>query len=349
MLKRTYHLNKAYLHLVSLTTTILSFGQNLVPNSSFEDIVSCPTTENQIYLAEPWFSPYLCMGGTFESCSSSDVFNECFIPPATSLNVDVPNNSLGIQYARTGVGYAGIGFWSKNEWREKIEVQLLDTLNAGKIYCVKMFVVNKRPFIDSIISITSTANLHIYLSKEMLIDYPNAFNYLTPTIKNPDDVIIDDTTNWTEISGCYLAQGGEKYLTIGSFYNNANSYVSDPSSEWAYYLIDDVSVEEYDGANCDCPQYDSLFPTPVEHSYTLPNVFTPNRDQINDIWSTNFIDDTEYVIILNRWGNEIVRLDIERSEWDGGTFDGTACREGVYFYKAYLRGELKNGFIHLVR
>jgi gliding motility-associated-like protein len=260
----------------------------------------------------------------------------------------VPNNTLGFQNARTGVGYAGIAFWSDNEWRERIEVELIDSLAKDTIYCVKMFVVNKKPLIDPTNTLTSTSNLQLYLSEDTLIDYPNSFNFLTPSIKNPDNLIIEDTTNWTEISGCYKALGGEKYLTIGSFYNNAQSNISNPTSISAYYLIDDVSVEKNDGTNCNCPNNDTLIALPDDQQYTLPNIFTPNDDQSNDIWTTNFNDSTEFVIILNRWGNEIVRLDLEKSEWDG-TWNGSKCNEGVYFFKSYIRGEIKNGFIHLVR
>lgn len=323
------------------------FSQNLVPNPSFEDIVSCPTMESQIYLAEPWFSPYLCMGGTFDSCSSSDLFNECHNPVEPTNNVDAPFNMLGYQVPRTGSGYAGIGFWSENEWREKIETPLIYPLVKDNIYCVKMFVVNKRPDISPF-SLTSTSNLHITLTVDTLIDYPNNFTYLEPLIKNPNSNIVTDSTHWIEISGCVKSLGGEKYLTIGSFYNNSNSTVANTGSLSAYYFIDDVSVELYDGLNCSCQGYDIVQPINPNSDHSLPNVFTPNNDGINEVWTTSFVDGSEYVIIINRWGIEVDTLNIDHPEWDGKV-KGRSAADGVYYYKSFLRGEYKTGLIHLIR
>ena len=47
-----------------------------------------------------------------------------------------------------------------------------------------------------------------------------------------------------QISGTYIANGGEKYLTIGNFKDDANTMIDSASStaNSAYYFIDDVSV-----------------------------------------------------------------------------------------------------------
>lgn len=61
---------------------------------------------------------------------------------------------------------------------------------------------------------------------------------------------ISDTTQWTQIQGCFTANGGEQYITIGNFttnYNtdtlNTNSTNLIPGREGvSYYYIDDVSL-----------------------------------------------------------------------------------------------------------
>jgi len=270
-------LNKPVFYIL-LFITFFGRAQNLVPNPSFEEIVSCPTMEGQIYLAEPWFQPYLCMDGTFVSCSSCDLYNSSHVLNPPYLNVGVPNNVFGYQLARTGEGYAGIGVWVDNGLRERIEVELLDSLINGSTYCVKMYVVNKRP----VSNLTSTSNLHALFTESKFIDSPIVFT--VPSVKNPDVLILSDTTNWTEISGCYQALGGERFLTIGNFYDNVNSNVANPSGEFAYYFIDDVSVELSNGQNCECPENNDS--TLGKQSLFIPNVFTPNNDGQNDKYSS---------------------------------------------------------------
>lgn len=307
--------------------------------------------ESQIYLAEPWFQPAMCSFGNVNDCSSSDLYNTCHIDNPPYANVGVPLNDFGYQYARTGDGYAGIGFWINNGARERIEVKLLESLKKDSIYCVSMFVVNKLAVsIFPPISMTSTSNLQFLFTADSLIDNnPIGAVYYVPSVKNPDELIITDTSNWTKISGCYKALGGESYLTIGSFFNDANSTTTNSSSEGAYYFIDDVSVGVYNGMNCSCPEYDdSLDSMPDDQSYFIPNAFTPNEDGVNDILTTKFVDDEEYMIIYNRWGNVVVRLDIDQPAWNG-RIGGKLADDGVYFYTAFLRGEIKTGFIHLVR
>ena len=57
--------------------------------------------------------------------------------------------------------------------------------------------------------------------------------------------MITDTLNWVLISGEFIAAGGERFITIGSFKSNAQtafdttSWGTDPR---AYYYVDDVSV-----------------------------------------------------------------------------------------------------------
>jgi gliding motility-associated-like protein len=325
-------LNNPVLYII-LLFTFFGRTQNLVPNPSFEDIVSCPTIDGQIYLAAPWFQPiFICgWGANTTDCSSSDLFNACHVPNPPNWNMGVPNNELGYMVARTGAGYAGIALWQDYGGRERIEVKLLDSLNK---------IMN-----DGITHLTSSSNLQFKFTSDSLLDNQQFGEvYYIPSVSNLEDSIISDTSNWTEISGCYLAAGGEWFLTIGNFYNNANSTVEDPTAAAAYYFIDDVVVELSNGQNCGCN-----IENPEGHQgVDTPNVFSPNNDGVNDIWQMSSLTDDDYIVILNRWGNEIVRLNKEHPSWDG-TILGKNASEGVYYYKAQINGDKQTGFIQLIR
>ncbi len=88
---------------------------------------------------------------------------------------------------------------------------------------------------------------------------------------------------------------------------------------------------------------------------TIPNVFSPNSDGINDLFlikSTGL--DALTCTIFNRWGMLIYEYDAIRAGWDGYTFGGEKAPAGTYYYilqatcpsNAQLKGD---GFLQLVR
>jgi gliding motility-associated-like protein len=87
----------------------------------------------------------------------------------------------------------------------------------------------------------------------------------------------------------------------------------------------------------------------------VPNIFTPNKDGINDLFfiNTKYVN-TLNVLIYNRWGQKICELTNTSQTWDGRTTKGEQCSEGTYYYvleaKDVLGKEYKQrGFITLIR
>ena len=75
---------------------------------------------------------------------------------------------------------------------------------------------------------------------------------------------------------------------------------------------------------------------------SVPNVFTPNGDNTNDIFfaTGSNIEDYE-MIIVNRWGSVIRTFNSIADEWDGTTENGDEANQGVYFWKitySYMDG-----------
>jgi gliding motility-associated-like protein len=85
---------------------------------------------------------------------------------------------------------------------------------------------------------------------------------------------------------------------------------------------------------------------------TIPNLFTPNGDGINDTFEILNID--QYPVnelqIVNRWGNEVFRAKGYRNNWTGEGLD-----EGTYYYLLRVKKagsdqyEVFKGFITLIR
>lgn len=214
-----------------------SFAQiNLVPNPSFEQYSSCPSSLNQVYLASPWFNP---------TQGTSDYFNACFTN--TGFSADVPSNWIGYQNARTGDAYTGIAVYpvqNPPDYREYVEVRLKDSLQAGVNYYVSFYV----SLADSVNY--AADSIGAYFSSDSILS-SNSINFpYNPQVSNGSDNIISDKQNWMKVSGQFTAQGGEKFMTIGNFKDDSQTnkiLVSgggnpDNYKTVIFYYIDDVCV-----------------------------------------------------------------------------------------------------------
>ena len=285
---------------------------NLVPNPSFENYSICPIGGNQINYANGWFQP-----NTFGS--STDYFNSC----SSNNQISVPNNILGNQSAKGGLAYAGIMIYWANavNYREYLEVELSDSLLLGEGYCISFYVSLADKMMYSADKIGS------YFSNSPL--YYNSSSYqpilLQPQVENSSG-ILSDTSNWTLISGVYVANGGEKYMTIGNFFddNNTSSLLVHPnqSISYAYYYIDEVSVVHglcNTGINENSKGGEELvlFPNPAKEKVTI----NKRNDEKISIWS---IDGR---LLLADCTNSSVDV----SEWEEGIYIvSVIAKDGKY-------------------
>ncbi len=228
--------NKKYILLsLLLLYSIISkeqiIGPNLVNNPSFEQYYSCPVSSAELYRSKYWWG------------FSTDYFNVC-VPPIP-INVSVPLNFAGFQYAHTGVAYAGFIIYTNDvinyDYREAIKTKLSDTLIANKRYCTRFYISLSES------SYLAFTNAYIYLdSIGILMTKDSVQDTLTPLLNNgirvQNDIFNIDTISWFEISNSFIANGGEQYLTIGNFDNIINYTVGETS--YIYVYVDDVSVCE---------------------------------------------------------------------------------------------------------
>ena len=224
---------KKFIIYLCLFSAIKADSQNLVLNPSFEDTILCPTT----------IFPMQCKYWYRATMGSPDYFSEQ--PNIFCGTSYVPQSGVGYQYARTGIAYVGLATLMQPlnpnylNRREYIGGELSDTLKQGHEYCVSFYVsvAEELKYV--------TDGIGLYLSVDSAVDYTINTNLsFVPQISNPAGNIIYDTLNWVQISGTYIANGGEKYLTIGNFKDDANTMIDSTSStaNSAYYFIDDVSV-----------------------------------------------------------------------------------------------------------
>lgn len=144
----------------------------------------------------------------------------------------------------------------------------------------------------------------------------------------------------------YTATASQEFRLIDSLFGmNDTSYLHRDITyvTGCYYIraVDDnnnISAS----SNIVCIDFDAC---PV---YELPNVFTPNGDQVNDLMvpinypATNpkaIVEQVE-MTIFNRWGNVVFATNDPLINWDGKHYtNGQDVADGVYFYvcKVFIR------------
>jgi gliding motility-associated-like protein len=257
--------------------------QNLISNGGFETYSLCPTqlsnTSQQLALATGWLIP---------TSGTPDYFNSCAI---TANNVDIPQNTYGYQAAHTGNAYAGFYAYTNpvqplDNIREYMQVQLTVPLIAGKTYYFKMYV----NLANSLLFRKSVSNIGAYFSNTAINKLDNAPFTVIPQVQS--STFISDTLNWTEISGSFIASGGERFVTIGRFGTDnvlsTKPLPGDVSANSAYYYIDDISLID------SCYQFNvlsnilgpdsnySCVDKPMQLSLSVQNAITTAY-----FWSTN--------------------------------------------------------------
>lgn len=247
---------------------------NLVPNPGFEQYDTCPFAFAQLTYAIGWISP---------SGASPDYWNACDTGIA-----NVPNCIKGFQPARSGNAFAGIilgrnytFFPPLNQYREYLQTELLQPLQASQRYCVS-FYVNRADSCD-----WAVGNIGAYFSVNPDTNYftNNFFSYSPQVSNNPANIIFNDT-GWTKISGSFIAGGGERYIMIGNFnsFQTTNTQFTGGcvycggEPELAYYFVDDVCVAAGDCINsCNVgisPVTDSCLQRAISFSVTGDSCFT---------------------------------------------------------------------------
>ncbi|MCB0771532.1 MAG: gliding motility-associated C-terminal domain-containing protein [Flavobacteriales bacterium] len=76
-----------------------------------------------------------------------------------------------------------------------------------------------------------------------------------------------------------------------------------------------------------------------ESSLFVPNVFTPNGDQMNDVYALTAVNIASLNMrIFNRWGQLVNELDRVGEVWDGRSLSGSLVPDGTYFYTIEAKG-----------
>lgn len=185
-------------------------GQELIPNGGFETYTNCPKLANLLDEAAPWYNP---------NRATPDFYNNCFPTPQMQLP---PHSGQGL----------GVLFMDQG-WAEYMATPLSQPLDAGEAYQFEYYVASETP------RRYPAGSFGAYFSTAPLT---STAKDLLPLTGNPQ--LIDGNVQrltqpfrWEKAGGCFVAKGGERFVTIGNFYTL-------PAMLGFYYLfIDDISLK----------------------------------------------------------------------------------------------------------
>ena len=229
--------------------TLFAQSPNLVPNSSFETYDDCPTTytpfQKNFHLITDW---------SYASYGTPDYFNRC----CKNKKVGVPQNFAGKTQPKTGDAYMGIivvGSFNKgnDQFREYIQTCLTNRLEHGEKYCVSFHYKLSK------FSKFAVDQLGVFFTDKEVRKEVETYLSFHPQVNNPSGNFLDNQDKWQKFCGVFTAQGTENHLIIGNFKNTENTQMIESKNytgkknkrgkEYAYYYIDDVSVQKI--VNCD--------------------------------------------------------------------------------------------------
>ncbi len=228
-------INKASICTLILLSISFTVSANLITNGSFESFTTCPTGSSQVSNINDWNQTTQATPDYYNACSS----------PGSFQSVEVPTNFAGTQTPLDGDAYTGlVVYHSFFSYREYIDSRLTQTLVAGREYSLTFFVSLAEN------SLWASDSIGAFFSVGPVGSLNDIFNLsFTPQIQSTTGVFLDDTVNWTAISGSFIASGGEDHITIGNFKDNSNTGISlnggnfpTELADASYLYIDNVSL-----------------------------------------------------------------------------------------------------------
>lgn len=248
---------------------------NLVPNASFEDTIG--DCQSQLFIStfyhkvKQWYVP--------SYYNSPDYYNNCSNAITYPHWSTIPYNAHCYQTPHFGEAFLGIYNYiisdpvdSSKIDVEYVSVKLNKSLSPNICYYGEMYIN-----LGNIGEIAVNQMSMLFTQSTFTTSQFSYTNTIQPQIQWDTTKYFTDTLNWIKISGKFVAQGGEQYLTIGNFKDGLHTkkthigtnfipgFASWPNPKfYSYMLIDDVALYEISTPQLQsntitiCPNSDTL-------------------------------------------------------------------------------------------
>lgn len=265
-----------------------------------------------------------------DTATASVTFN-----PAVATNITVPDAAgcapLSVSFCADTL--AGASYqWNFGDGNTSSQQCATNTYTAPGVYSVTLIVSN---FSSCILSDTAYATVTVYSAPVAAFSIINTVQSVNTPVTFVNSSAGASSYSWKFGDGATGTQQNPEHL-----YNVAGT--------WNVCL----TVVSINGcSDTECNEV-TLFDEPVD--IFVPNAFTPNEDNVNELFLPLGIGITNYTLeIFDRWGEKIYSGTSSDPGWDG-SFKGKQSPAGVYVYvlnvdfRNFDRKQLK-GHVTLVR
>ena len=206
--------------MVIIGTLSLS-AQNLVKNPGFEEYFHLP--DMKYYNEEKYIdSAFICKYWHRVRETTPDYYHT----ESSEPNFAIPDGHFGYQPVISGNAYLGLGPINLDGAFELISGELIQPLNPGEIYKISFkyrFAGSSCYWKLDKLEVLITQNIDRFKKFYLM---PSTTDVMSPDIKA--NVNIVDTVNndgdWHTLNGTYKAIGGEKFISLGIFYQDKMFY-----------------------------------------------------------------------------------------------------------------------------
>lgn len=247
-------------------------AQNLVPNGDFEqyDFQAHPLDPNNfpgLDGLDYWFSPTVSNPIYFTPYKAMYFYNVMNELEFTNREMKwlvhrpgTPLNGIGYQIPHSGNSYISLLTntiaGKPKSTRSYISIKLTQKLESGKTYIAGMHIVltnSSKRAVNAIGMHVSCDSVQLNKNMDYYI-YELPYSAYKPQVESDTNQVYSDTLNWQLVCGKFKAVGGEQFITIGNFRDDAHTIVKQlkkdkQKSLWydnqgATYYIDDVFLVE---------------------------------------------------------------------------------------------------------
>lgn len=250
---------------------------------------------------------------------------------------DLPETPMAFIDAYNGRAIAGLEVCrsSGTNKREYLTGTFSEPLEIGKRYEFSFAIANGDVYEHSAAGL-GVSHLGVNFSSEPVVQFERDPLNIHPNFYLDN---VHYYQGWKIIKFIFTADEEYQYFTFGMFgYDNGKQILSfeDPERLKAYYFLDDFTIKN---VSTELQSYKEVDKGDEDFSFNIPpgnfvpTAFTPNGDNLNDLFEPALVENTGAVLSVYDRGGALVWQSVGgQIAWDGTNLSGELSRVGVYVW-----------------
>ena len=302
-----------------------SIAQLEIINGDFENYSGLPSTSGMWDMMDGWTN------------SGSTTANPDFYHMDGINGGDLPETPMAFIDAYNGRAIAGLEVCrsSGTNKREYLTGLFSEPLEIGKRYEFSFAIANGEVYEHSAAGL-GVSHLGVNFSSEPIVQYEREPLDIHPNFHLDQ---VHYYQGWKIIKFVFEAEEAYQYFTFGMFgFDNGKQIISfeEPERLKAYYFLDDFSIKNITSefqSDKEVDKGEENISFNITPSTFVPTAFSPNGDNVNDIFEPSLEENRGAVMrVYDRGGALVWQSNGDQISWDGTNLGGELSRFGVYVW-----------------